>query len=121
MVTAASLIAFLDQNYDFNIANVIIKLIILLVFLDQFYAMICKGFVVSVLSALYQKYKFEEINEEIKSCIKFNYNYRLKRAIARHNYICVKTSQLNNYWSHVVFQLYYIASPALMVLLYLIQ
>ena len=121
MFTAASLITFLDQKYDFNGANVIIWLIILLVFLDQFYAMICKGFVVAVLSTIYLKYRFEEINEEIKSCIKFNNNYRLKRAVARHNYICVKTSQLNNYWSHVVFQLYYIASPALMVLLYLIQ
>ena len=118
-IMSTTIIEYFDQESGYNLIGVIFWNIVLLVFLIKFYAVVWFGFVVSVLSTLYLKYKFEEINEEIKSCIKFNLKYRLKRAITQHNYICVKTSQLNNYFDIMCFQLYYIASPALLICLYL--
>ena len=106
-------------NEQFYLISILIWNLLFLGSLIQFYGIVWIGLVVSVLITLYLKYKFREINDLIEFSLKVDNKSLLWRAIAEHNYICVKTSQLNDFFSHMVFQLYYIASPALILLLYL--
>ena len=116
---ATSVVAYFDQDSNYSLISILLWNSITPVVIIQICGIVWIGCVVSVLSSLYLKYKFEEINEEIKSCIKFKNNNRLKKAIADHNYICDKTSYLNDFFSHMSFQLYHIGTPALMGLLFL--
>ena len=112
-------IAYLDPESGFNLSLIFIWNSMALASCVQLFSLMWFGFVGSVVCTQYLKYKFNEINEEFESSLQINKKYLLKRAIAEHNFICGQTSQLNEYFCHFVFQLYYIASPALMICLYL--
>ena len=115
----ASIIAYLDPKSGFSLWLSIFWSFIFFIFLIQMYAMVSIGFVEWILSTLYLKYKFNEINAKILKSFRFQNNLLLLNAIKEHNSISKQTKQLNEFFSLMIYFLYNIATPALMILIYL--
>ena len=117
----AIIIAYLDPNSGFSLILCIFWSLIFLVLLLQLFGFVVTGFVMWVLSALYLKYKFYEINGKILKSFRFMNNSLLLNAINEHNSISEQTKQLNELFSLSIFLLYFIATPALMISMYLVN
>ena len=113
----APVVAHFDHKYDYSIASIVFFNICLVVWLLQFYCIVCAGFV--AWSAPFFYFKFKEIFDKFKICMKGNNLKALKNLISQHNRLVIQTKLIDDVFKFVVFILYYVGGPALMLLLYL--
>ena len=117
----AAIVVYLDPESGFSLTSVIFWLLLFFVFLLQLFSLLSMGFVCCTLSMLYLKYKFKEIHENIESSLKFRNRLLLMKAIKEHNTNAEKTKELNEFFSLIIFNLYFFATPPLMIMIYLIH
>ena len=67
------------------------------------------------------KYSFDEINIRIEFCVKHGLNGRLMRTIVEHNAITRTTHTLNQFFSKIVFIVYFTAIPSYLLMIYSVQ
>ena len=113
------LVAYFDNKYNFSIILVIFFTICIIVWSLQYFCIVCAGFVAWTVPFFYLKFKFNEIYETIEFCVKHNNIDVLKRVISQHNRLAIQTKLIDDVFMFVVFILYYVGSPALMLMLYL--
>ena len=115
----APIVAYFDNKYDFTIPSIVFFNICAIVWLVQFYCIVCSGFVAWSLPFFYLRLKFREIYETIEICVKHHNIDVLKRVISQHNRLATQTKLVDDVFRFVVFIIYYVASPALMLMIYL--
>ena len=114
-----SFVAYFQQKYQMFVIPLIFFDVCLYVWELQFYCIVCAGFVAWSVPMFYLKFKFKEIHAMMKRCVKYNNMRALKTAISQHNALSVQTKLVDDVYRFVIFILYYVGSPALMLLLYL--
>ena len=119
MFIGSSVFAYFDHKYDFFIPSLVFFNICVVIWILQHYCIVSAGFVAWSVPLFYLKFKFKEIQENIQICIKQNNFNALKNVISQHNSLVIQTEQVNEVFRFVVLILYYVASPGLMLLLYL--
>ena len=87
--------------------------------LTQLFGMICIGYFIIYAASNYLKYKFEEINMDIRMAIKLRTNTLLMRAINQHNLVAIMTYKFNVHYKYILFVVYYFGTPAIEILLYI--
>ena len=87
--------------------------------LTQLFGMICIGYFIIYLASNYLKYKFGEINRDIRIAIKLRINSLLIQAINQHNLVAIMTYKFNIHYKYILFAVYYFGTPAIEILLYL--
>ena len=117
----ASIVAYLDPNSGFMLISIIFWSNLLIVLLIKVYAIIGVFFVITRLTTLYLKHKFKETHEMVECSLKLRNVSLLMKAITEHNSIAKQTKELNEFYNLAIFVLYYMASPALMLLMYIVQ
>ena len=116
---APTFVAYYQQKYPMFIIPLIFFNICMLIWIFQFYCIVCAGFVAWSVPFFYFKYKFREICEGMAICVKHNNIGILKGLISQHQRLAIQTKLIDDVFMFVVFILYYVASPALLLLLYL--
>ena len=86
--------------------------------LIQFYGMVCVALVLWFMITKYLKYKFQEINDEIKWCLRYNNSQHLIQAIHKHNLMERMTREFNEFFKYIMFLVYYFGTPAIEILLH---
>ena len=114
-----SFVAYFQQKYQMFVIPLIFFNICLFVWILQFYCIVCAGFVAWSVPLFYLKFKFREIHRMIEIYVKHNNMIALKNSISLHNTLSVQTRLIDDVFMFVIFILYYVASPALMLFLYL--
>ena len=113
-------IAYTEPNSGYNLWIIIFWSPILLNFFIQLYGIVSVGFILWVLTTFYLRYKFIEINQKFETIIKINDNSLLINTIKKHHSLALQTRKLNNFFSYMIFFLYVISTPALMISIQLI-
>ena len=116
---AYSIVAYFQQTYQMYVIPLIFFNICLFVWSLQFYCIVTAGFVAWSVPLFYLKFKFKEICAIIDICVKHNNIRALKNVIWQHNIVSAQIHYIDGVFRFVVFILYYVGSPALMLLLYL--
>ena len=119
LMTSATLIAYFDQHSGFTLIGILFWTSLQFIWTLHFYGIVSVGFVVWFMTTLYLKYKFEEINENIEIGIEFKSYKSLISSIERHQLATQLTKQFNDFFSYILFSMYYFATPALQILIYL--
>ena len=114
-----SFVAYFQQKYQMFVIPLIFFNVCLFVWSLQFYCIVCAGFVAWSVPLFYLKFKFKEVHAMIETCVKHNNMIALKNLISQHNTLSVQTRLIDDVFMFVIFILYYVASPALMLFLYL--
>ena len=112
-------IAYFDPEESFNLISIILWSPITVIWLMLFYSTASVGYLSWYLIALYLKSKFKEINRDIDRSLKHLNSRLLMNAMIKHNLVTKKLVELNEFYKFNVFIVYFIASPALLLLLYL--
>ena len=115
----ATVLAYLDPNSGFNLVSLIFWPIMTFIWTVQFYGIVSFGFIIWFMASTYLKYKFNEINEQIRISLKLKQVTSLQHCIRLHNLVTKLTKELNGFFSYMLFVLYYFATPALEILIYL--
>ena len=115
-----SILAYLDPESGFTLISLIFWNTVLFAFILQIYSIISVGFIVLFLIPLYILYLFREIEDKIHFSLKFRNSYTLFCALFRHNYIAKLTKELNYTLSLFIFLIYYIGTPGVMIILYIV-
>ena len=118
LLIGPSLVAYFDKESGFLVVPIIFFSFCLFIWSVQFICIVCAGFVAWSVPFFYLKFKFQEIHQEIQSCIQTNNQTQLSESINDHQTTCLQVEAINNVFKFVVFVLYYFGSPALMTLLY---
>ena len=121
MAISSEVVAYLDPDSGFLMLSIIFWTILLFVYLVELFVTLCLGCVSATLSTLYLKYRFQEINEKIDLSLKLKSPVLLMIAITEHNINSKQTKNLNQFFGLIVFILYFMVTPPLMLLLYLIH
>ena len=119
LFVGATLVAYLDPDSGFNIISVVTWSILLSLFMVNCFGLVCVGFLIWVICCLYLIYKFKELSEKVKHSIQVRNVSLLMSAITEHNSVSKLTKQLNDFFSLMIFIIYYMASPTIMLLVYL--
>jgi len=93
--------------------------LVCLIWLINIYSIAIGGFVTYILSSLYLKYQFEQINDQIEKNIKWGSVRKLMIAMSNHNSLTQSTIKLNLLFKYILFIIYYLAKPTLNLILYL--
>ena len=117
----AEFVAYFDPDSGFLLFNIIFWSIPHLLFLVFLFNLSCFGSVAAILSTLYLKYRFQEINRKIELSLKLKSIFFLLKAITEHNTTSKQTKDLNDSWGLIIFIIYYMTTPPLMILLYLVH
>ena len=104
--TLASIIAYLDPESGFLLFSILFWSIAFLALLIGLFAFLCLGIVAAMLSTLYLKYRFQEINDKIELSLKLESVVLLLKAITEHNTNSKQTKNLNDFWEIIIFILY---------------
>ena len=121
ILITSSFVAYFQQKYQMFVIPLIFFNICLFVWILQFYCIVCAGFVAWSAPLFYLKFKFREIHRMIEIYVKHNNMMALKNLISQHNTLSVQTRLIDDVFMFVIFILYYVASPALMLFLYLLR
>ena len=113
--------AYLDPASGFLLIPIILHSLCLFIWLVQFMCIVSAGFVALSVPFFYLKYKFKELEQQIKWCVKYNNQMQLMRAIRQHNVTALETKAIDDVFKFVVFYLYVLGSPALIVLMVICQ
>ena len=119
LISSSTVIAYFDQRSGFVALSLFVWNLFLFAFFTQLYALVSIGFVIWTLSSLYLKYKFNEVSDRIAFALRAQNKNELMSAISEHNSVSKQTEDLNEFFSKIIFVLYYFASPTLMILLYI--
>ena len=114
---APTFVAYFQHKYQMFIIPLIFFNICLIVWILQFYCIVTAGFVAWSVPLFYLKFKFQEIHDMLEICVKHNNMNALKNLISQHNTLSVQTKYVDGVYQFVIFILYYVGSPALMLLL----
>ena len=98
MFTLASIVAYLNPESGFYLMGILFWSTIFLALLIQLFAFLCLGIVAAILSTLYLKYRFQEINDKIELSLKLESVVLLLNAITEHNTTSKQTKDLNDFW-----------------------
>ena len=108
------------NNQDARIVTCLIIWSVLMFFaFIQLCAVAFGGVVLSSFCALYLTFKFNEVTHKIHLSIIFNDINMLIRAIEEHHLIAKQTKQLNQFFGPILFILYFMNTPPLVILIYL--
>ena len=115
------ILAYFDHDSGFLLSSIIFWSIPHFVYLVFLFYLSCFGTVAAIISTLYLKYRFQEINRKIELSLKLYSVVLLLNAITEHNTTSKQTKDLNDVWELIIFLIYYMTTPPLMVLLYLVH
>ena len=119
LLTYPTILAHLDPESGFMIIPSIFFSVCLFVFIVQYCCITCAGFVAWSVPFFYLLFKFKELHEQFKRCVRRNDQVMLMTTISQHNSVAIQVKLIDDVFKFVVFVLYYFASPALMMCLYL--
>jgi hypothetical protein len=115
------IMTYLEPKSNFMVVSMIFFQVCFFVFSLQYYCIVCTGFVAWSVSFFYLIFKFKEIHQDIQQSIKHNNSKRLSQAIINHHQIVIQTQDINHIFKWVVFILYYVGSPTIMMLVCICQ
>ena len=116
LITILTAIRYFVSSVFNTKSSVIFWSLLFFIFLLQLFSLVSMGFVACYLSILYLKYKFSEVTEKIELSLKLKNRLIL---ITEHNSIAKQTKDLNELFSLIIFNIYFLATPPLMILIYL--
>ena len=110
-------------NYQDNLSLLLLLIwsVFLYFALIQFLAVAFGGVVLSSFCALYLTYKFNEVTNKIYISKIFQDTKILKLAIKEHHMVAKQTKQLNQFFSPILFILYFMNTTPLVILIYLVN
>ena len=108
IVIIPTIMGYFDSHYNYSAISIIFWAFITSIALIHLYSLLCIGPCIFILIAVYLKYSFDAINSRIEFCAKHGFNERLMRAIVEHNAITRTTHTLNQFFSKIVFIVYFI-------------
>ena len=120
ILNSFSYVAYSDPNSGFSLISVIFWSIITVFFAIEAFGTTQIGLPAVAIVVLYLKYKFKEIHQMIQLSLKLNSRTLLMKALFQHHIIAKETKRLNQFFSILVFLLYFLATFPLMILLKLI-
>ena len=121
LVLSKSAEAYLDEESGFLLVPSLFFSVCMFIWMIQFYCLVCTGCIVWTIPVFYFKYKFNEIDELIGCCINSKDHVSLMNAISQHHSIALQVNAMNDVYKYIVFVLYYIGSPALIMLVFMGQ
>ena len=113
--------AYLDEQSGFMLVPTLFFSICMFIWMIQFYCVVCAGCVIWSIPVFYFKFKFKEIDESIRCYVTTKNQLFLLNAISHHNTIAMQVKGIDDIFKYIVFVLYYLGSPALMMLVCVVQ
>ena len=115
----ATLLAYSDPKSGFSLIGVVFWSVLTLIWTLQFYGYVSFGFTIWFITIYYMKNQFLVINDNIKLAIRTNNQHYLIGLIKDHQKAEKLTEELNKFFRLMIVVLYYCATPALEILVYL--
>ena len=112
------ILAYLDTDSGYSLFFVLIWSLLTLTWSFLFCAIITFYLIIWYLTALFLKYKFNEINETIEMSVRTQNLYSLMNSIKTHNCVSVLTHDLNKYCKVLIFIAYYFSTPTFDLVFY---
>ena len=123
IIIICAIISYLDPVSNHFLLLAIFLNLLVIVSCQQFMAMICMGLVSLFIILLILGFKFKQIANNIKICVKQNekdfIRYDLMDLIEEHNYFSKMTADMNKFIRIIILAFYYIALPVLSVTFYM--
>ena len=121
LLAGPMIIAYFDPNSKFMIVSMVFFQVNCFIFIVQSCCFVCAGFTGWSFAFIYLLLKFKEIHQDIQHRIKLNDHKGLWMAIIHHDQLVIETRAIDRIFKWVVFILYYVCSPALMMLVCICQ
>ena len=115
----ATLLAYNDPKSGFSTIGVVFWSVLTLIWTIQFYGNVLVLFIIWFMVTFCVKNQFFENNDKIKRALRTNNQLFLIRLINDHHKAEKMTVELNQFFRLLIFVLYYCATPALEILIYL--
>ena len=121
LVMSKSVEAYFDVESGFMLVPSLFFSACMFIWIIQFYCMVCAGGIVWCIPVFYFKYKFKEINQLVRCFVQTGDSMSLMYAISQHHNLTLQVNAMNQIYQYIVFVLYYFGSPALMMLVCVVQ
>ena len=121
LLLSKTLEAYMDETSGFMLLPTLFFSVCMLVWMIQYYCTVCVGLVIWTIPIFYFKYKFREIHQLIEWCVAAKNEPLLMKAINQHHNIALKVKGIDNIFKYIVFVLYYVGSPASIMLVFVCQ
>ena len=115
----ATLLAYFDPKSGFSMLGVIFWSLMTLIWLIQFFGYIAEGSIIWIISNIYLKYQFLQINDKIKLAFRTNDQRYLIRLINDHHMTEKMTQELNGFFRYMILMIYYCGTPGIELLIYI--
>ena len=115
-----TIISYLDTDIPFGLLSLLISNLTFFAMIMQFFAYIFVALCFFIFTVLYVRFKFNEINNSILLSLKFKHLSHLMD-MKKHYGQCRLTNNFNQVYCLVIFVLYYMATPGLMVMIMFIN
>ena len=111
---------YFDPESGFSLVMVVLWLVPTYLFFQQFFSIVLVGFSQWALNVLYIKYVLINLNEKIRWSLNLKDPQMVFKAMNEHRTIVLFCEEINHYYKYMIFILYYMCSPALMLDIYYI-
>ena len=112
----ANIYTYEDTDSRLYLINLFLSNLFFLTFLVQFFAYIFVALCGFIFTVIYLRYKFIEMNHSFYLSLKLKHLSHMTH-ISKHYILCILTRDLNQIYSMIIFVLYYLATPGLMVMI----
>ena len=116
-----SYLAYMDESSGIMLITTLFFMSCFFIWLIQFYSLVCAGCILWTIPVLYFKYKFDEMHDRIQHLIKLKNNKEIFVAIKDHHAISIMLEGIDMVFKKILLVLYYVGSPALMMLVCVCQ
>ena len=112
------IMVYFDPKTEYSIVIIIFWSIVTILWSIYFYSVVTFVAYIWYLSTIFLNYKFSEIHELIERSVKTGDKQLLMNSIHIHNSAAVLTHSLNKYFKELIFIVYYIATPGILLICY---
>ena len=106
---------YFDPDSGFSLIMVLLWLVPSYLFFQQFFSIVLVGFSQWALNVLYIKYVLIKVNHRIELSLKLRNPMLVFKAMNEHRIIVLFCEEINHYYKYMIFILYFMCSPALML------
>ena len=117
---AMSFKGYIDPESGFSLILVLFWQVPTYLFFQQFFSIVLVGFSQWALNVLYIKYALIKVNKRIRYSLTYGNPQLVFKALNEHRKIVLFCEEINHYYKYMIFILYYMCSPALMLDIYYI-
>ncbi len=114
-----TIMAYFDSDFEFSITIATLNTIVMLLFFNHCFAIVCVGFVIFYIVSLHLKYSFRQTKDMMKQNLRYENSVLIMDKIHKHDYYSKLTLDWNQYFKYILFVGYFLSPLTLNILLHL--